>query len=118
MTLGRQIGKDETGGRRGYDAGLAPKLGKAVTLPLHDARNGQIKGMHELTRPQFLALGELFGLLADLAMVTHRHCELLGEPFTLRLTESGRLRKAFLGLVAQGVERVPQCKELLFGLAH
>lgn len=68
--------------------------------------------------PQCLALGELCGLLADLAVVTHRPWESLGEPCTLRLTERGRLRQAFLGLVAPGGARVPQCKELWFGVAH
>jgi hypothetical protein len=68
--------------------------------------------------PQLLALGARCGLLADVAVVTHRHWERLGEPCTLRLTESGRLRQACLGLVAQGVERVPQCKALWCGVAH
>jgi hypothetical protein len=118
MALGRQRGTDATGGRLGEDAGLAPTRGRAGPLPLHDGRHGQSTGLHARPMPQGLAVGARCGRRAEWAVVTHRPCALLGEPCTLRRTASGRLRQAFWGLVAPGVERVPQCQALVCGVAH
>jgi hypothetical protein len=67
---------------------------------------------------EFLALGELFGLLAELLMMAHRGGQVLAEPRTLGLTERRRLLQRCLSLLSQRGDGFAHLKELLFGLAN
>ena len=51
-------------------------------------------------------------------MVAHRRGEGKGETLTLGLTQGERLFEALLGLEGKGFDRLTECKELLFSVAH
>lgn len=51
-------------------------------------------------------------------MGTHRRGELTGKPRALRILQTRRLLKTLLGLSAIGVDRFPQCQELLCSVAN
>jgi dihydrofolate reductase len=67
---------------------------------------------------QFLALRELFGLLADVLMMMQGGREYLTEPLTLGLTQRCRVLKARVSLLGQGREVFPDLKELVCRLAN
>jgi hypothetical protein len=68
------------------NAGLAAKLRRAIALALDNGGNGEIVGVHYFTVPEFLALGEAFGLLANVVMMMHGHSKVITEPRSLGLT--------------------------------
>ena len=118
LALGCQIGKDQTGGGFGDEAGLPATLRRAIALPFHHGGNGRIVGIDHFTVAEFLALGEAFGLGADVRMGTHCRGELTGKPFALPIMPNRRLRKTLVGLLAIPVDRFSQSQEPWFRVAH
>lgn len=118
IALGRQIGNDITGGRLRDDAGLAAELSWTIALAFDDRRHGGIVSIDDFEGCELLALGELFGLLADLLMMAHRGAQVLAELLTLSLTERYGLFQRRLSLLSQHGDVFALIKELLFGLAN
>ncbi len=86
--------------------------------PFDNRSNGGIVSIDDFEVTELLALGEAFGLLTNLLMMTHRGEEFLAKPLTLSLIQCRRLLQARLGLLAQGCDILSHIKELLFGLAN
>src|SRR6516165_4680905 len=110
IALGRQIGKDITGGRLRDDRGLAADLSRTITLAFDNRGNRGIVGIDDFEVSAFFALGELFGLLADVLRMAHRGAQVL--------TERRRLFQRRLSLLSKRGDVFAQIKELLFGLAN
>ena len=118
IPLGHQRGKDKTGRWFRGDAGLSPKLRGTIALPFDNGGNRKVVGIDQFIVAQLLALGQPCGLFTDVCMVVHRRGESQGETLTLGLTQGTRLCQALLGLEGKGFDRLPECKELLFSVAH
>jgi hypothetical protein len=118
VALGHQRGKDKTGCWFRYDAGLSAKLRGTIALPFDNGGNGGIVGIDQFIVAQLLALGQPCGLFTDVFMVAHRRGEGKGETLTRGLTQGERLCEALLGLEGKGLDRLTECKELLFSVSH
>ena len=118
ITLGHEVGKDQPGGGFRDNAGLAAKLCRAIAFALDNGSHGEIVGVDHLSVLEFLALGEPFGLLTDVLIVTQGRSEGMGEPLPLGFAEPCRLLQAFLDLLGERGDGLTQLQELAFGLAH
>ena len=112
------MGKEITGGRLRDDPGLAAELSRTIALAFDNRGNRGIVGIDDFAVSEFFALGELFGLLAELLMMAHRGGQALAEPLTLSLTQRRRLLQRRLSLLSQRGDGFAHLKELLFGLAN
>src|SRR5215813_702912 len=81
------VRKDKARGWVRCDTGLPAKLGGTIALAFDDGRNGEIVGIDQFTVPQFLALSEPSGLLADVRMTVQGRLERLGDSLALSVTE-------------------------------
>ena len=113
-----QGGKDKAGGRFRHNAGLTPKLGRAIALAFEDRGNGQIVGIDEFAMREFLALGEALGLFADLLFGAQGRAQRLGQALPLRGREGLGLPQELLSLLAERRDGVAERQQLAFGLAH
>jgi hypothetical protein len=118
IALWRAVGKDITRGGFRDDPRLTADLSRTIALAFDNRSNGRVVGIDHFKVTQLLALGEVFGLFADVLMMTHGGGEGLAEPLTLRLTPRRGVLKARLGLLAKGRDACTEFEELLFGLAN
>ena len=89
-----------------------------MALAFDDGGNAGVIGIDHFKVTQLLALGELFGLLADLFIMTYSRGEFLAESLAWGLTEHGCLLKVGLSLLTQGWHVFAQIEKLLFRLAN
>ena len=118
IPLGHLVRKEKARGGVRHNARLSTKLRGAIALAFENGSDGEIVGIDEFTVTKFFALGEPFGLLADVCMAAHRCVEHRGEPLARGVAERGRLVKELLSLLPQRSDRFAQLKESLFRLAH
>ena len=115
---GYQVGKDKPTGWLGSDAGLPAELCWAVAFAFDNGGHGGIVGIDECAVVEVFALGEPFGLGANLLMVAHGRSELQTETLALCITQGGHVCKVLFGLVGQGGNGLAQFQELVFGVSH
>src|SRR5262249_45910987 len=104
ITLRYEVGKDKT--RRGFggEAGLSPKLRRAIALAFDNGSNGEIIGVDQFTVAELLAMVQLVRLFPDEVMVAHRCRERQGETYTLGLMQRRRLFEVLFGLQTKGFD--------------
>lgn len=112
------VRKDKARSRVRRDAGLATKLRRTIALAFDDGRDREIIGMDHFTVPQFLALGEPRGLLANMRMVAQRRRERLGDALALGIAQRRCLCQEMLSLLPQGSKGFAKVEECLFCVAH
>ena len=118
IPYGHTLRKDKAGSRVRRDPGLPPKLGGAIALAFEDGGDREIVGIDEFTVTEFLAVGELFGLLADVRMAAQRRVACLGYPLALAVAQRGRLGQQLLGLLPKCCNGLANLQKLPFGVTH
>src|SRR5262249_16622636 len=118
IALWHQRGKDKTGGGFRSNARLSAKLRRTIALTFENGSNGGIVGIDQFCVAQLLAVGQPGRLVTDGYMAVHRRGEGKSETLTLGLGQRAGLVETPFGLEGKGVDRLTECQELVFRVAH